>query len=134
MTHDFGRSKRPHDASPRKDNTDLPLKLSIKTSKTRELKHREERLGVELGAPVPRRGEPAVDAAGQRGGDEGNDKTPLSMCTPRATFKDENSLNCLVKHVKLFYGIVHQTVTPRSMTKFCDNKRETVQICQLIKY
>lgn len=40
----------------------LPLELSIETGEARELEHREERLGVELGTPVPCRGQPTVDA------------------------------------------------------------------------
>lgn len=38
------------------------LELSIEAGEARELEHREERLGVELGTPVPRRGQPTVDA------------------------------------------------------------------------
>ena len=40
----------------------LPLELSIETGEARELEHWEEWLGVELGTPVPRRGQPTVDA------------------------------------------------------------------------
>lgn len=43
----------------------LPLELSIETGEARELEHRKERLGVELGTPVPRRGQPTVDATEQ---------------------------------------------------------------------